>query len=84
MRERKSLVRKPFSVAKAKAAKAENSFMSLLFIFCTLLMLASVIRMWSHWFEISATLGFDRATIILASVTGAALFVSWWVNTDNG
>jgi hypothetical protein len=46
-------------------------------------MIASVIRMWSHWFDISATLGFYRAAGILAAVTSAALIVSWWVNTDN-
>jgi hypothetical protein len=46
-------------------------------------MLASVIRMWRHWFEISATLGFYRAAAVLTVVTGIALIVSWWVNTDN-
>ena len=52
-------------------------------MFCTLLMIASVIRMWGYWFEISASLGFYRAAGVLAVVTGAALIVSWWVNTDN-
>jgi hypothetical protein len=46
-------------------------------------LLASVIRMWSHWFDISASLGFYQAAGILAAVTIAALIVSWWVNTGN-
>jgi hypothetical protein len=39
--------------------------------------------MWSRWFEISASLGFYRAAGALAAVTGAALIVSWWLNTGN-
>ena len=54
-----------------------------LFILCTLLMFASVIRMWSHWFEICASLGFYRAAGTLVAVTGAAFIVSWWLNTGN-
>jgi hypothetical protein len=54
-----------------------------LFISCTLPMFASVVRMWSHWYEISASLGFYRAAGALAAVTGTALFVSWWLNTGN-
>jgi hypothetical protein len=46
-------------------------------------MLASVIRMWRHWFDISSVLGFDRSAVILTAITGSALIVSWWVNTDN-
>ncbi|HEY8032242.1 MAG TPA: hypothetical protein VIF02_07670 [Methylocella sp.] len=46
-------------------------------------MLASVIRMWNHWFEISASLGFYKAASVLATVTGAALILAWWLNTDN-
>jgi hypothetical protein len=57
--------------------------LSWLFISCTLPMCASVIRMWSRWFEISASLGFYRAAGALAAVTGAALIVSWWLNTGN-
>ena len=57
--------------------------LSLLFIFCTLLMLASVFRMWNHWFEISASLGYYQAAGVLATVTGAALILAWWLNTDN-
>ncbi|MGH6794466.1 MAG: hypothetical protein ACREDH_04525 [Methylocella sp.] len=56
--------------------------LSWLFFTSTLLMLASVIRMWSHWFEISASLGFYRAAGVLGAVTGAALIVSWWLNRD--
>jgi hypothetical protein len=71
------------SAVKAGTFKTHNSLASWLFIFCTLSMLASVIRMWSHWFEISASLGFYRAAGVLAAVTGAALIVSWWVNTSH-
>jgi hypothetical protein len=60
-----------------------NKLVSWLFISCTLFMLASVIRMWSHWFEISASLGFYPAAGALAAVTGGALIVSWWLNTGN-
>jgi cytochrome b subunit of formate dehydrogenase len=76
-------LRKARSAVKAGTFKTHNKLVSWLFIFCTLLMLASVIRMWSHWFEISASLGFYRAAGVLAAVTGAALIVSWWVNTGN-
>ncbi len=71
------------SAVKAGTLKSHSNLVAWLFIFCTLLMLASVIRMWSHWFDISATLGFYQAAGILAAVTSAALIVSWWVNTDN-
>ena len=71
------------SALQAVTLKTHNKLVSWLFIFCTLLMLSSVIRMWSHWFEISATLGFYSAAGTLAAVTGAALIVAWWVNTDN-
>jgi hypothetical protein len=64
-------------------AGTREDFLFWLFIFCTLLMLASVIHMWSHWFEISAASGFYQATGALATVTGAALIVSWWLNTGN-
>ena len=46
-------------------------------------MLASVVHMWSHWLEIWAVFGFDRAAGVLAGVTEAALVVSWWANTGN-
>ena len=68
---------------KTATIKTRNSLMSWLFLFSTLLMLASVVRMWRHWFEISTSLGFYRAAGVLMAVTGAALIVSWWVNTDN-
>jgi cytochrome b subunit of formate dehydrogenase len=71
------------SATKAGSFRTRNKLVSWLFIFCTLLTLASVIRMWSHWFEISASLSFYRAAGVLAAVTGAALIVSWWVNTGN-
>jgi hypothetical protein len=60
-----------------------HNVLSWLFISCTLLMLMSVIRMWSHWLEISASLGFYPAAGALAAVTGAALNLSWWLNTGN-
>ena len=77
------LLPKARSAVKARTLRTHYNLASWLFMFCTLLMLASVIRMWSHWFEISMTLGFYRAAGILIAVTGAALVVSWWVNTDN-
>jgi hypothetical protein len=60
-----------------------DTLASSVFAFCTLLMLASVVHMWSHWFEIMASLGPDRAAGMLAAITGAAFVVSWWVNTGN-
>jgi cytochrome b subunit of formate dehydrogenase len=71
------------SAVKAGAFKTHNSLSSWLFIFCTLLMQVSVIRMWSHWFEISASLGFYRAAGVLAAVTGAAYRFMVGVNTSN-
>ncbi|HUI19799.1 MAG TPA: hypothetical protein VLZ74_01960 [Methylocella sp.] len=71
------------STVKAKTIKSQTDLARWLFMFCTLLLLASVIRMWSHWLEISATLGFYPAAVALSAVTGAALIVSWWVNTDS-
>jgi hypothetical protein len=68
---------------KAATLTIRDRLPSWVFIFCTLLMLASVVRMWSHWFEIVAVLGFDRAAGVLTVITGAALVVSWWVNTGN-
>lgn len=60
-----------------------DTLASWVFAFCTLLMLASVAHMWSHWFEIMASLGLSRAAGMLAAITGAAMVVSWWVNTGN-
>ena len=71
------------ATVKARTLKTHSNLVAWLFIFCTLLMLASVIRMRSHWFDISASLGFYQAAGILAAVTVAALIVSWWVNTGN-
>ena len=68
---------------KAATLKTHATLASWVFIFCTLLMLASIVHMWSHWLEIWAVLGFDRAAGVLAEVTGAALVVSWWANTGN-
>ena len=72
------------SAVKAGTLKTQNNLVSWVFISCTLLMLSSVIRMWSHWFEISASLGFYPAAGAFVAVTGAALIVSWWpVDTGN-
>ncbi|HUB63343.1 MAG TPA: hypothetical protein VL996_02690 [Methylocella sp.] len=71
------------AAVKARSLKTGHNLGSWLFIFCTLLLLASVIRMWRHWYEISASLGSNRAACVLTAVTGAALIVSWWVNTGN-
>lgn len=68
---------------KAETFKSHNKLVSWLFVFCTLVMLASVVRMWGHWSEISTMLGFDRAAVVLTAVTSAALIVTWWVNTGN-
>ncbi|MGQ0444033.1 MAG: hypothetical protein ACT4O2_02630 [Beijerinckiaceae bacterium] len=67
---------------KVRVLKAANP-LTLLFISGTLLMLASVIRMWSHWPEISASLGFHQAAGVLTVVTTAAFILAWWLNTDN-
>jgi hypothetical protein len=71
------------AAVKAAAFRPHIDLVSWLFVFCTLVMLASVVRMWRHWFEISTMFGFDRSAVILTAVTGAALIVSWWVNTGN-
>ena len=68
---------------KTRIFKSHNNLASWLFAFCTLVMLASVIRMWRHWFDISSVLGFDRTVVILTAVSASALIVSWWVNTAN-
>ena len=71
------------SALKAAALTIHDRLPPWVFIFCTLLMLLSIVRMWSHWFEIAAVLGFDRAASVLTVITGAAIVVSWWVNTGN-
>ena len=71
------------SAVKAGTRKTHDNLLSWLFISCTLLMLVSVIRMWSHWLEISASLGFYPAAGAIAAVTGAALNLSWWLDTGN-
>jgi hypothetical protein len=67
----------------APRLKTRSKLVPWLFIFWTLLLLASIIRMWGHWFDILAKLGFHRAAGALAAVTGAALIASWWLNTGN-
>ena len=76
-------LRSACSAIRAETLKTHNKLASWLFMLCTLLMLASVVHMWSHWLEIWAVFGFDRAAGVLAGVTGAALVVSWWANTGN-
>jgi len=55
------ILRNAPSAVKAPTLKTHDKLASWVFIFCTLLMLASVVHMWSHWLEIWAVLGFDRA-----------------------
>jgi hypothetical protein len=77
-------LRKARHAEKAATLKTHHDTLaSWVFAICTLLMLASVVHMWSHWFEIMASFGPDRAAGMLAVITGAALVVSWWVNTGN-
>lgn len=71
------------SAVAARTLKAKDWLAFWLFISCTLLMLNSVVRMWSHWFEISASFGASRAAGLLGAITGAALVISWWLNTGN-
>jgi hypothetical protein len=86
----------PFTLAKARSLKPGNFLswlkarflkkanrLSLLFLSGTLLMLTSVVRMWSHWLEISTSLGFYQAAGVLTAVSGAALILAWWLNTGN-
>ena len=73
----------PHPAETASALKADDKLASWVFAFCALLTLASVVHMWSHWFEIGAVFGFYRAAGVLVAVTGAALLVCWWVNTGN-
>ena len=69
---------------KAATLKTHHDTLAFwVFAFCTLLMLASVVDMWSHWFEVTDLFGLYRAAGMFASITGAALVVSWWVNTGN-
>jgi len=75
--------RNALAVAKAAIIKAREKEASWVFIFCPLLMIASLIRMWGHWLEISVSLGFYRTAGVLVGITGAALVASWWVSTDN-
>ena len=69
--------------AKVDTLKTDSDVQSWLFISCTFLMLASLIPMWSHWDELSVSLGFYPAACALAAVTGVALIVALWVNTEN-
>ena len=72
------------SAVKVEARRTDGDLVSGLFIICALLALTSVIPMWSHWAELSASLGFYSAACLLTAITAAALFVSYWLNTDNG
>lgn len=67
---------------KSATLKTRDRLAAWLFLISTLLMLSSVFHMWSHWLEIAADLGSGRAACILSAVTGAALVLAWWVNTD--
>ena len=70
------------SAVKMEALNTRSNLVSWLFISCTLT-LASVIPVWNHWVELSVSLGFYPAACVLTAITGAALIVSLWVNTDN-
>ncbi len=70
------------SAVKTEVRK-HNDATSWLFVSSTFLMLMSLIPMWNHWTEIAASLGFYAAACAVAAVTGAALIVSWWLNTGN-
>ena len=48
------------SAVKAETLRTHNKLVSWLFLFSTLLMLSSVIRMWSHWFESQPRSAFIR------------------------
>jgi hypothetical protein len=67
------------SAVKAATLKIQHNFAALAFLVCTLLMLASVIRMWSHWFEISAIFGlkplssFRQSQALLLSFHGGSI-----------
>ena len=61
--------------AKVDTLKTNSDVESWLFISC--------IPMWSHWDELSVSLGFYPAACALAAVTGGALIVALWVNTEN-
>lgn len=71
------------SAVQAQTLGKRSGLQSWLFLSCTFLMLASLIPMWSHWFDISATLGSVAAACALTAVTGAALIASWWLNSGN-
>ena len=71
------------SAVKVEARNTHSHLDSWLFIVCGLLAFASVIPLWSHWAELSASLGFYSAACLLTAITGAAVFVSLWLNTDN-
>jgi hypothetical protein len=71
------------SAVKVNILKTQDDAVSWLFMFCSLLMAAGLVHMWSHWIEISASLGFYPAACVLAATTGTALIVSLWVNTGN-
>jgi hypothetical protein len=71
------------STAKVAALKTSSSRISWLFISYTVLTVASLVPMWSHWTELSDLLGFYRAAGALMSVTGAGVFFAWWLTTGN-
>lgn len=74
---------RPRSATKSEVLKTSSIPISWSFLFCTLLMLSDIISMWSHWSELSDSLGIYSAAGSIASVTGAAVILSWWLNTDD-
>ena len=77
------LLRKAYSAVKARTVNRHDKLLTCPFIFCTLWMLASVIRMCSHWSEIAAAFGVDRAAGVPAGLSGTTLVISRWVDTGN-
>jgi hypothetical protein len=58
--------RKARAAEKAITLKTHHDTLaSWVFAFCTLLMLASVVHMWSYWFEVMASFGLYRAAGML-------------------
>ena len=71
------------SVAKAEVLNSSSTSISWPFLLCTLLMLSDIASLWSHWAELADSLGIYPAAGAIGSVTGAAMILSWWLNTDN-
>jgi hypothetical protein len=60
----------------AVTRKTQSDIVCWHFISCTFLTLAGLVPMWSHWDELSVSLGFYQADCARTAVTGAALIVA--------